>query len=173
MATKRKTAAEIREEEVVKAEVEMMDEVPDTSSVADATPSPQGEGLDSRDAEIARLKAELAAAKKAGVSEVFVPNGRGDLARLKQLSEDTVKAGKDEWKVTVKVRVPRKSGGDDDFWVNVNNISAQIPANGEIQELKLPWALDLMESLEAEDRALDFAENIQNYDPVNNPKPIG
>ena len=102
MATKRKTAAEIREEEVVKAEVEMMDEVPDTSSVADATPSPQGEGLDSRDAEIARLKAELAAAKKAGVSEVFVPNGRGDLARLKKLSEDTVKAGKDEWTPRMK-----------------------------------------------------------------------
>jgi len=165
MATKRKTAAEIREEEVVKAEVEMMDEVPEI----DGEPEE-----DARDAEIARLKAELAAAKKANVSEVFVPNGRGDMARLQQLAMDVEKSGQDAWKVTVKMRIPRKNGsGDDDFWVNVNNVAAQIPANGEVQELKLPWALALMDALEAEDRAMDFAENIQNYDPVNNPKPIG
>ena len=172
MATKRKTAAEIREEEIVKAEAEMMDEDYDTSSGAGAPPSPQGEGLyDEKDAEIARLKAELAQARKASVSEVFVPNGRGDMQRLKALAEETVAEGTDEWKVTVKVRVPRKSG-EDDFWINVNGISAQIPANGEIQELKLPWALALMDALEAEDRALDFADGIKNYDPVNNPKPM-
>jgi len=166
MATKRKTAAEIREEEAVKAEVEMMDEMPDIE------PVPAAE--DDKDAEIARLKAELAAAKKVNVTEVFVPNGRGDMERLQQVATQAAEEGRNPWTVMVKVRVPRKLGsGDDDFWVSVNGVSAQIPANGEVQEMKLPFAMNLMGALEAEDKAIEFAEGLQLYDPVTNPKPMG
>ena len=129
---------------------------------------------DAKDAEIARLKAELAEAKKVNVSEVFVPNGRGDMERIMRLATQVAEAGENAWNVMVKVRVPRKQGaGDDDFWVVVNGVSAQIPANGEVQEMKLPFAMNLMESLEAEERAIEFAEGLQTYDPVTNPKPMG
>ena len=131
------------------------------------------ENADDKDKEIAKLKAELAKAKKASASEVFIPNGRGDMERLQQLARDTAEAGKDPWKISVRMRVPKKAAGDDDYWVNVNGISAQIPANGEIQEMKLPWAMTLMDALEAEERAMDFADNITMYDPVTNPKPMG
>ena len=176
MATKRKTAQEIREEEIVKEEAEMLEEAAEesTSSVADATPSPQGEGLDAKDAEIAELKAKLAKMQMASVTEVFVPNGRGDMERIYQVAKDAADAHDDEWKIKVKVRVPRKMGaGDDDFWIVVNGRSVQIPANGEVQEMALPYAMALMDALEAEEKAIEFAEGLQMYDPVTNPKPMG
>ena len=167
MATKRKTAAEIREEEIVKEEAEMMEEA------AEEETEP-AEGNDAKDAEIAELKAQLAKLKAEAVAEVFVPNGRGDMERIMRVAEDAAKAGEDAWKIKVKVRVPRKMGnGDDDFWVSVNGQSAQIPANGEVQEMKLPYAMALMDALEAEEKAIEFAEGLKLYDPVTNPKPMG
>ena len=166
MATKRKTAAEIREEEIVKAEAEMMDE----NSEEETEPTE----IDDKDAEIAQLKAQLAQLKKETVAEVFIPNGRGDMERIQRLATQIAEAGEDPWKVLVKVRVPRKMGaGDDDFWIVVNGVSAQIPANGEVQEMKLPFAMQLMEALEAEEKAIEFAEGLQVYDPLTNPKPRG
>ena len=91
-----------------------------------------------------------------------------------RLATQVAEAGENAWNVKVKVRVPRKQGaGDDDFWIVVNGVSAQIPANGEVQEMKLPFAMNLMESLEAEEKAIEFAEGLQLYDPVTNPKPMG
>jgi len=181
MATKRKTAAEIREEEIVKAEAEMMEEddaeetepAGDTSSALRA-PSPQGEGYDEKDAEIAALKAKLAKLQAESVTEVFVPNGRGDMERLQRVATEAEERGANTWNIMVKVRVPRKLGaGDDDFWVSVNGQSAQIPANGMVQEMKLPYAMALMDALEAEEKAIEFAEGLKLYDPVTNPKPMG
>ena len=130
--------------------------------------------VDEKDAEIAKLKAELAKMKQESVSEVFVPNGRGDMERLMRLANQVAEAKEDSWKVIVKVRVPRKLGaGDDDFWVSVNGVSAQIPANGNVQEMKLPFAMNLMDALEAEEKAIEFAEGLRMYDPVTNPKPMG
>ena len=186
MATKRKTAAEIREEEVVKEQEEILrsaqddrEEAQDDSEEEEILRSAQddrrGAQDDSdKDAEIARLKAELAEAKKVNVSEVFVPNGRGDAERIQRLATQVAQDGGNAWQTFVKVRVPRKMGaGDDDFWISVNGVSAQIPANGEVQEMKLPYAMALMESLEAEEKAIEFAEGLQLYDPVTNPKPMG
>jgi len=165
MATKRKTAAEIREEEIVKAEAEMMDE---------ATEEETEPAEEDKDAEIAALKAKLAQLQMANVSQVFIPNGRGDMERIYQVAKDAAEAGENPWDIKVKVRVPRKAGaGDDDFWVVVNNQSAQIPANGEVQEMKLPYAMALMDALEAEEKAIEFAEGLKTYDPVTNPKPMG
>ena len=168
MATKRKTAAEIREEEIVKAEAEMMEEPEEETEPAEVVEA------DAKDLEIAKLKAELAKAKLESAQEVFVPNGRGDMERIYRLAQDAAESKTDPWKITVKVRVPRKMGaGDDDFWVVVNGQSAQIPANGLIQEMKLPYAMALMDALEAEEKAIEFAEGLKLYDPVTNPKPMG
>ena len=176
MATKRKTAAEIREEEVVKEQEEILRSAQDDGEEEEDSSTALGmtQQQDDKDAEIARLKAELAEAKKVNVSEVFVPNGRGDMERIQRLATQVAESGENAWNVKVKVRVPRKKGaGDDDFWVVVNGVSAQIPANGEVQEMKLPFAMNLMESLEAEEKAIEFAEGLQTYDPVTNPKPMG
>ena len=166
MATKRTTAAEIREEEIVKEEAGMMDE----NSEEETEPAE----IDDKDAEIAQLKAQLAQLKKDTVAEVFITNGRGDMERIQRLATQIAEAGEDPWKVLVKVRVPRKMGaGDDDFWVSVNGVTAQIPANGKVQEMKLPFAMNLMDALEAEEKAIEFAEGLRMYDPVTNPKPMG
>ena len=166
MATKRKTAAEIQEEEIVKGIAEAV--------AADEAAEAPAEEADEKDLEIAKLRAELAAAKQANVSEVFVPNGRGDMERIQRVATDAAEAGEDPWKIFVKVRVPRKQGaGDDDFWVSVNGVSAQIPANGNVQEMKLPFAMALMDAVEAEEKAIEFAEGLRKYDPVTNPKPMG
>ena len=159
MATKRKTVTE---------EPELNEEDFTAEEIAAEEPA------DAKDAEIAELKAQLAKMKQDAVSEVFVPNGRGDMERIMRVAKEAAEAGEDAWKIFVKVRVPRKAGsGDDDFWVSVNGISAQIPANGEVQEMKLPYAMALMDALEAEEKAIQFSEGLKMYDPLTNPKPIG
>lgn len=175
MATKRKTAAELKEEEVIKAEAEMMEEAAEETEPAEEEEAQGGKKkMDPKDAEIALLRAQLAQAQKATAQEVFVPNGRGDMERIRRVATEAAESGKNPWETFVKVRVPRKLGaGDDDFWVSINGVSAQIPANGMVQEMKLPFAMALMDALEAEERAIEFAEGLKTYDPVTNPKPMG
>lgn len=159
MATKRKTAEEIREEETGVDEVQVPEEMAEVTAA------------DAKDLEIAKLKAEISRMKEQSKTP-FTPGSRIDMQRIQMLAEEAAESGTDPWSIQVDIRVPRKAGqGDDDFWLNVNGISVQVPANGEVQKLKLPWALVLMGSVEAEERALDFTDNIQNYDPVSNPKP--
>lgn len=131
------------------------------------------EQLAARDAEIAALRAQLEQMKAESAREVFVPNGRGDMERIMKLAMEISAAGGDPWTVEVRVRVPRKTGaGDDDFWVAVNGRTAQIPANGEVQAMKLPFAMALLDSLDAETKAIEFAEGLNYYNPENNPKPM-
>lgn len=167
MATKRKTAAEIREEEIVKAEAEMMEEEPE-----EETEPAEVSKADAKDLEIAKLKAEISKMKSDRSATPFTPGSKTDAARLLMMAEDAEESGIDPWSIQVDIRVPKKAGsGDDDYWLNVNGISAQVPANGEVQKLKLPWAMTLMDSIMAEEMALDFADSIQVYDPKTNPKP--
>ncbi len=166
MATKRKTAAEIREE-AIQAEAE---EILNTEEPDEETEP--AEGQDAKDREIAKLKAEISRMKSAR-GATFTPGSRQDAERLMAVAEEAAEEGTDPWQILVDVRVPKKSGaGDDDYWLNVNGISAQVPANGEVQKLKLPWAMTLMDSIAAEEMALDFADSIQVYDPKTNPKPV-
>ena len=168
MATKRKTAAEIREE-AIQAEAE---EILNTEEDPDEETEP-AEAQDAKDREIAKLKAEISRMKSDRSAAPFTPGSRQDAARLMVIAESAAESGKDPWSIMVDVRVPKKAGaGDDDYWLNVNGISAQVPANGEVQKLKLPWAMTLMNSIEAEEMALDFADSIQVYDPKTNPKPV-
>ena len=162
MATKKKAA-----------DISIVEEVPETEVIAEEPEEEETEPAE-KDLEIAALKAELAKLKAEAVSEVFVPNGRGDMERIQRVAKDAAENGVNAWNIRVKVRVPRKAGaGDDDFWICVNGVSAQIPANGQVQEMKLPFAMALMDSLEAEEKAIEFAEGLKMYDPVTNPKPMG
>ena len=125
--------------------------------------------IDERDAEIERLKAELENARRA----VTYSSPADDLKRVRALCEEVAKSGGDAFEIKVPIRVPRRPANEDQwYWINVNGRSAQIPADDKVQELRLPWAEVLLNMIEAEERAKDFADSVQVFDPVTNPHPV-
>ena len=80
-------------------------------------------------------------------------------------AEDAVQAEEpaevDPWEKIVSVMTPRKQKGDY-FYVCVNDRRFEIPADGKTHEMPQPIAEILQQSIEAENRALDFAEGIPN-----------
>lgn len=77
--------------------------------------------------------------------------------------DETVKTEepRNEWDQLVKVRVPRRSKNEF-FYVCVNDRRFEIPANGLEQEMPLPVAEILQQSIDAENKAQDYAEGIPN-----------
>ena len=74
---------------------------------------------------------------------------------------------------TVSIRAPRRPGKEDPwYWLNVNSISVQVPADDKYHDLKLPWAETLINMLEAERYAGEYQDGIEVYDPQTNPKPV-
>jgi len=121
---------------------------------------------DPKDAEIERLKAELAEANRRAAYATPMDERK----RVQKAAEDAAKSGADPWQIKIAVRIPRRPPTEDQwYWININGISAQIPANDRVQELKLPWAVALMDMLTAEERAQDYADSLEVKDPVNNP----
>ena len=120
-----------------------------------------------KDAEIERLKAELAKAQKQSAGY----RAGNDAQIVQQAIKEALAEGRDPWTVTVSVRVPdRRDTTEKSYWIMVNGRSAQIPANNKYQEMKLPFAEALMNALQADRFAQHFAENeIQVYDPITNP----
>ena len=82
---------------------------------------------------------------------------------------------KDPWDETVSMLVPRKPKGEDQqYYICVNDRRYMVPANNKVQELPLPIAEILKDSLVMEEEAEEFAESIPNRGnepPV--PHPIG
>lgn len=129
----------------------------------DAKPAKQ----DAKDKRIAELEARLAEAERLTASMV-----KGDDYKIvHELAEKCVKEGRDEWKEMVSIRVPaRRDTNDPYYWLCVNGRSVQIPANNQVQEMKLPFALALVDMTRAEQHAQAFAdEEIKIHDPVTNP----
>lgn len=124
---------------------------------------------ETKDAEIARLKAELEAAKRQSAGY----RAGKDAEVVEQAIQDCIAAGKDPWKETVSVRVPeRRDTTEKSYWLCVNGRSVQLPANNQYQDMKLPFAEALMKTLQADRHAQRFAdEEIQVYDPITNPHP--
>ena len=67
----------------------------------------------------------------------------------------------DPWEQMVPVLTPRKQKGDY-FYVCVNDRRFEIPADGKTHVMPQPIAEILQQSIEAENRALDFAEGMPN-----------
>ena len=65
------------------------------------------------------------------------------------------------WDQKVTVLVPRKSKHDY-YYVCVNDRRFEIPADGKAHEMPLPIAEILQQTIEAENKAMDFAEGIPN-----------
>ena len=69
----------------------------------------------------------------------------------------------DAWAETMDVVVPRKPKGEDqEFYVCVNDRRFYIPANGQVQTLPKPIALILLDTIQAEYAAEDYADHIPN-----------
>lgn len=67
----------------------------------------------------------------------------------------------DEWEQFIDFVVPRHGRGQEKtFFVSVNGRNAQIPADGKLQHLRKPHAITLLDSLEAEANAEQFAEDL-------------
>lgn len=154
MATKKKTDAEVEAEEMLE------------EPAAEQTEPAEAAAADPKDALIAQLRAELAAANKKAVYATPMDERK----RVQEMARQAAEAGMNEWDIKVAVRVPKRPASEDPwYWININSVSAQFPANDQVQELKLPWAVALMDMLTAEERAQDYADSIQVYDPVSNP----
>lgn len=102
----------------------------------------------SKDKEIALLKEELAALKAVNRTPEKAPEG------IQPQWED-------EWNEYIDVVVPRHGRGQEKcFFVAVNGRNAQIPADGKLQHIRKPLAEALLQSLEAEAAAEQFAEEL-------------
>lgn len=114
-------------------------------------------------AEIEKLRAQIAAMQKRPA--------QNDAELVRTASLEAAEKGVDPWNITVNVRSPRRPGKEDPwYWLNVNGLSVQVPADDRRYDLKLPWAECLMNSLDAENHAADYQDSLEVYDPITNPK---
>ena len=80
---------------------------------------------------------------------------------IEEAAETAEEPAKSKWDVIVTVRTPRKSKHDF-YYVCVNDRRFEIPADGKEHEMPLPIAEVLMQTLDAEAAADDFAEGVPN-----------
>ena len=118
-----------------------------------------------KDAEIAALKAQIEAmtARKNGGKE-------SDYDRIHRIEKEAEEAGLDMWGIEVEVLVPHREKTEDPwYWIQVNNLSVQIPANDRYQAMKLPFACVLVDLLMYERHSIDYQDSLEVFDPVENP----
>ena len=126
---------------------------------------------------LANMEAELAALKKENeklkASSVAAPGAGGSKSDKERVAEACKKAAEDgvsAWDVKISIRAPRKSAKDDNsYWLSVNGKTLQVPANDRYFELALPFAQCLTDMISAEWSANDYADSIEDFDPVTNP----
>ena len=98
-----------------------------------------------------------------------------ETAEALKAAQEANEQPKDAWVETIKMIVPRKPRGEDQYYyICVNDRRYQVPANGLEQELPKPVAEILKDALAMEVNAEEYAEHIPNYGngaPV--PHPIG
>ena len=126
----------------------------------------QADAIAAKDAEIAKLKEQLAAVKR--------PNaGTGvetDYDRVHRIEKETIEAGTDPWSVYVEVLSPHREKTEDPwYWLQINGLSVQVPANDRYQKLRLPWACLLVDHLKHEKRNIEFQDSLEVFDPETNP----
>lgn len=122
-------------------------------------------------AEMERLKKENEALKKNSVYSPSAEGGASDRERVAKACQDAAEKGLDPWGIKISVLAPRIGKGEDSYWLCVNTRSIAVPATDRYFELALPFAQCLVDEIAARNRAADYADKIEVYDPVLNPKP--
>ena len=134
----------------------------------DSKPNPQ---MLAMMAEMERLKKENEALRKNSVYSPSTEGGASDRERVAKACQEAAEKNQDPWKIKISVLAPRIGKGEDSYWMCVNGKSIQVPANDRYYELALPFAQCLVDEIAARNRAADYADKIEVYDPVLNPKP--
>lgn len=134
----------------------------------DSKPNPQ---MLAMMAEMERLKKENEALRKNSVYSPSTEGGASDRERVAKACEEAAKQGQDPWKIKISVQAKRIGKGEDSYWLCVNTRSIAVPANDRYYDLALPFAQCLVDEIAARTRAEDYADKIEVYDPVLNPKP--
>ena len=82
---------------------------------------------------------------------------------LEQTAEEPAEEANDPFKEETEMIVPRKPKGEEQqYYICVNDRRFVVPANGKMQKLPKPVALILQDSLEADWKADEFADQIPN-----------
>lgn len=121
-------------------------------------------------AELEKLKKENEKLKQNSVAAYGLAGAKSDYERVKEACDKAAKEGRDSWQEKISIRAPRRPAKEDPFyWLSVNGQTMQVPANDKYFELPLPYADALVNMIAAEWFANDFADSIEEYDPVTNP----
>lgn len=121
-------------------------------------------------AELAALKKENERLKANSVAAYGAVGARSDYERVQDACKKAAEEGADEWNVTISIRAPRRPAKEDPFyWLSVNGRTMQVPANDKYFDLPLPFAACMSDMIQAEWFANDYADGIEEYDPVTNP----
>ena len=135
------------------------------------TAEDNGGALAAAQAEIAKLKAQLAAISPA--NKTAKPARETDYERVHRLEAEALAEGRDLWDVKVELFVPHRNPTEDPFyWICVNSRPVQIPADDTIQEMRLPFACVLVDTLANEKRSAAYRDSVQVYDPKTNPHEV-
>lgn len=122
--------------------------------------------ISKKDAIIEELKRQLEQAKKPAPGKP----AESDYDRVHRIERECAAEGTDPWNVKVDVLAPHREKTEDPFyWLNVNGLSVQIPADDRYHSIKLPWACVLVDLLRYEKASLDFQDSLEVYDPETNP----
>ena len=130
----------------------------------------QADAVSKMRAELEQLKKENEKLRQNSVAAYGLAGAKSDYERVKEACEKAAKEGRDAWQEKISIRAPRRPAKEDPFyWLSVNGQTMQVPANDKYFELALPYADALVNMIAAEWFANDFADSIEEYDPVTNP----
>jgi len=117
-------------------------------------------------------KKENAELKKNSIGSSSPYGGKTDAERVADACGQAEADHADPWGVKISVLAPRIGKGEDSYWLCVNGRSIQVPANDRYYELALPFAECLVNEIEARKRAADYIDQIEVFDPKDNPHPV-
>ena len=121
-------------------------------------------------AELERLRKENEQLRMNSVGASSAAGAKSDYERVQDACRKAAEEGADAWSIKISVRAPRKPAKEDPFyWLSINGRTIQIPATDKYYEMALPFAANLRDMIQAAWRANDFADNMEVFDPVNNP----
>lgn len=121
-------------------------------------------------AELEALRKENERLKQNSVAAYGATGARSDYERVQDACKKAAEAEADSWGIKISVRAPRRPAKEDPFyWLSVNGRTLQVPANDKYFDMPLPFAACLMDMIQAEWFANDYADSIEEYDPVTNP----
>ena len=127
--------------------------------------------ISSMRAELEALKKENERLKQNSVAAYGAAGAKSDYERVKEACDKAAAEGADAWGIKISIRAPRRPAKEDPFyWLSVNGQTMQVPATDQYFDLPLPYADCLVNMIAAEWFANDYADSIENYDPVTNPK---